>query len=70
MRDTQLAAFTPPLFLLGPPEWVAWWGGGGGLGHRRAGRVGCSSEAEVEAAPLLRAALATHPFSRDKGAVA
>ena len=39
VRDTQLAAFTPPLFLLGPPEWVAWWGGGprasggrGGLG--------------------------------------
>lgn len=48
---------------------------GGGEGVRRAGQVGGPEEggaglrAEVEAAPLLRAALATHPFSRDKGAV-
>ena len=27
-RDTQQAAFTSLHFLLGPPEWVAWWGGG------------------------------------------
>lgn len=35
----------------------------GSLGQGR----GRESGAEVEAASLLRAALATHPFSRDKG---
>lgn len=27
-RDIQQAAFTSLHLLLGPPEWVVWWGGG------------------------------------------
>lgn len=44
----------------GRPKGGAGWGSGGGRGR---------PQGEVEAAPLLRAPLATHPFSRDKGAV-
>jgi hypothetical protein len=40
------------------------WGQEAGIVGQSRGR---ESGAEVEAASLLRAALATHPFSRDKG---
>lgn len=45
-----------------------WLGGAGGTKQGSSGQGrGREGGAEVEAASLLRAALATHPFSRDKG---
>lgn len=65
-KDAWPAATPSPGPLPRLPE--SWLGGAGGKPQGSAGQGrGREGGAEVEAASLLRAALATHPFSRDKG---
>ena len=70
--DTQLGSLHSTALLAQATRMGRVVGRGvGGPGHPEDGESwGSLGEAVVEAAPLLRAALATHPFSGDKGAVA